>query len=282
MTIANHSELKLKLDLQFFNDEDAILPDDFDAGFDDTAPPEVEEVDEAPVEESVVEADEPTEEQEEVDTPEPTPQTLKIKYNKEEQEITLDEARELAQKGKNYDKVIEQLNELKTDPRLSFVEELAKEQNMDVNQFLDAYKEHKEQERLNQLMEQNIPEDLAKEILESRKDREERQREKESKANEEKQNQEFGEFIQFFKDANGRDFDAEKDKIPNEVWQANEKGIPLKYAYMEHYNNELRSQLQVQKQNEENSKKAPVKGVTQYGGEESTPEDDFLKGFNSI
>jgi hypothetical protein len=51
---------------------------------------------------------------------------------------------------------------------------------------------------------------------------------------------------------------------------------------MEHQARQLRSQLKVYKQNEENAKKAPVKSVTAHGSTETAAEDDFLRGFNSI
>ena len=207
---------------------------------------------------------------------------LKIKYNHEEQEITLDEAVELAQKGKNYDKLQQKLQQLETDPRLSFVEELAKEQGMEVNEFLEATKQWREQQKLDQLIQQNIPEDMAKEILENRKFREQYESQQKAKSNEEKQNAEYNEFFQFFKQVNDRDFDPQKDQIPNEVWQATQNGVPLKFAYMEHHNNQLRSQLKIQKQNEENTKKAPVRGTSAHGSNEVASEDDFMRGFNSI
>jgi hypothetical protein len=39
--------------------------------------------------------------------------------------------RELAQKGLNYDKTIERLQALESDPRLSFIEELASQTRYD-------------------------------------------------------------------------------------------------------------------------------------------------------
>jgi hypothetical protein len=103
-------------------DEDMILPSDFEM------PAEVETVeDTTPTEETEVEAPETTEEEPEVqETGIIDPNfKLKIKYNSEEMELDADRARELAQKGMNYDKVQEKLQALETDPRLSFIEELA-------------------------------------------------------------------------------------------------------------------------------------------------------------
>lgn len=282
-TIAYHSE-PLKLDLQFFaGEEDAILPDDY-----------VHESDPFEEQGSFVEDEQPleteldtieTEEEEQIQQEEQqlTPEQLrfKVKYNHEEQELGYDDAIPLIQKGMNYDKVQEQLRELESDPRLSFVEELAREQNMDVNEFLEAVRESREQQQLDQLVQQNIPEEYAREMLENRKFREQQKAEQQQKAQEEQKNAEFGDFFETFKQANDRDFDPSKDQIPQEVWDAHAQGTPLKFAYMEHHNKELKMQLKTLKQNETNARRAPVGSLTSFGGDEPTSKDPFLDGFNS-
>lgn len=259
-----------------FENDDVILPDDFES----TPQEEVtEEVQEETVSEEV---DTNETEQTEEMTQEEKRAFLKVKYNKEEVELDEDRARELAQKGLNYDKVTEQLNALKSDPRLSFVENLAKENGMTTEQFIEAFTQQKEQERLNELIQQNIPEELAKEILESRKDRESRKQKEQEELTKQNQQKDQIEFLDYFKQVNGRAYDPDKDTIPTEVWDMVQKGTPLKFAYMQHNHNELQTQLKILKQNEENKKKAPVGSVTNHGSQETTVEDDFLKGFNSI
>jgi hypothetical protein len=255
--------------------EDMILPDDFVA---DTTPEEVIETEET---ETPVET--------EVDTTEPVQteqerqealQMLRVKYNKEEREIPIDEAIPLVQKGLNYDKVQERLQQLESDPRLSFVEELAQQFNMSVPEYLDAVKAQKEEQRIQELVEQGISQEVAQELLESRRDREERKKEKEEAAKREKENQEFGDFFQYFRETNGREFAPGQDNIPEEVL-AN-KEVPLKYAFIAHENNQLRQQLQTLKQNESNKQKAPVGSITAHGSNETASEDLFMQGFNSV
>ncbi|MEH7251900.1 hypothetical protein V7111_07220 [Neobacillus niacini] len=252
--------------------EDMILPDDFEAS------PQVEEVGEpleVPAdEEALPQATEPTEAE--------TLQMLKVKYNKEEREIPIDEAIPLVQKGLNYDKTLERLQALESDPRLSFVEELAQQNGMDVPSYLEAVKQQREQERINQLVEQGISEELAQEMLENRKFREQFEAEKKAKAEEEKANADYNEFFDYFRQANDRDFNAQSDAIPESVWQATQSGVPLKYAYMEHQNNQFKQQLQTLKQNQSNAQKAPVGSVTAHGSTEVASEDVFMQGFNSI
>jgi hypothetical protein len=257
-------------------EDDAILPDDFQAD----QPQAEETLEETPVSEEVDTLETEQIEEEQQLTPEQL--RFKVKYNHEEQELGYDEAVPLIQKGMNYDKLQERLQEIESDPRLSFVEELAKEQNMDVNEFLDAVRSAREEQKLNELVQQNIPEDIAKEMLESRKFREQIKAEEQKKAEEEKKNAEFGEFFEFFKQANGKDFDPSKDQIPQEVWELNQQGVPMKFAYMQHHNSQLQAQLQTYKQNETNAKRAPVSGTTEYGGTTTESTDPFLAGFDSI
>jgi hypothetical protein len=255
-------------------EDDFILPDDFQA---DT--PSEEVTDTEPVEtDALPQADEPTEE------PIQENPFLKVKYNKEE--VALDEARarELAQKGLNYDKLQERYQALETDPRLTFVQQLAQEQGMEVNEYLEAVRAAKEQQALDQLLQDNIPQELAQEILESRREREERKREVETRQAEEAQRAEAMDFFEYFRETTGRDYKAgSKEDLPDEVISIQEEqGIPLKFAYMQYHSKQLQKQIQVLKQNETNAKRAPIGGLSTHGSTEVASEDDFMRGFNSI
>lgn len=266
LLFAHHSEEDLfmldddtlEAQSQAIDNDDLFLPDDYEQGVQEET-----QAGEEPVEET-----KPTE---------PEPQKIKIKYNHEEQEIPLEEAILLAQKGMNYDKLQERLNSMQTDPRLSFVEELASENNMTVDEYLQAVKEQREQQRLNELIQQNIPEEIAKEIMESRKFRDE-VKSKEKALQEEQQKKQWEENNQkMFKEA----FPDVTD-IPQDVLEKYNQGLPLKYAYMEHAYNQAVQKLKIYEQNEKNNGKAPVGSVTSHGGQEIAPEDEFLRGFNSI
>jgi hypothetical protein len=255
-------------------DEDMILPDDFE----ESQPQETET---APETETVETPQEPTEPSE---PPAEENPFLKVKYNGEE--MTLDEARarELAQKGLNYDKVQERLQSLESDPRLSFVEQLAQQHGMDVNQYLEAVKQQQEQQRLEELLQNNIPEEYAKEILDNRKFREQFSQQQEEQAKQAKADAEFNDFFAHFQATEGRAFDANKDQIPPSVWEATQNGVPLKTAYMEHQFTQMQQQIKTLRQNELNAKKAPVGSVTRNGSVQTAADEDdpFLQGFNSI
>lgn len=256
-------------------DEDMILPDDFKApvqeSVEDTTPTEQET-------DGLTESETSQETEPEAET---SP-FLKVKYNKEELELDEARARELAQKGLNYDKVTERLQALESDPRLSLVDELAKENEMSVDEFLQAVRQNRDEQRLNELLQQNIPEEYAREMLENRKFREQMEQERKAKQQEEQQNAEYKDFFDYYREANGKDFNPNQDEIPQSVWEANAQGIPLKYAFMQHENNQLRQQLSTLKQNESNAQKAPVGSTTAHGGTENASEDLFMQGFNSI
>ena len=258
-----------------------ILPDDFEMPTDTGDSVE----DTTPIEQTdgfeQTESQEPSQETEAQEA-EQTPAFLKVKYNKEEMELDEATARELAQKGLNYDKVQERLQALESDPRLALIEELAQVNGMDVNEYVEAVRQNQWQQQLDQLIQQNIPEEYAREMLENRHFREQLQQEQQQKQQEAQQQAEFSDFFKYFKDANGRDFNPDADVIPDSVWQANQQGIPLRYAYAEHENNQLRQQLATLKTNENNAKKAPVKGVTNHGSNEIASTDPFILGFDSF
>lgn len=107
-------------------------------------------------------------------------------------------------------------------------------------------KQEQEQE-LQELLAKNIPEEYATEMLESRKLREQINAEKEAKQQKEKRDADALDFIKAFPD-------VKADDIPVEVWQANEKGIPLRYAYAEHAYKMATKAEEVAKANAENAR----------------------------
>lgn len=249
-----------------------ILPDDFDAtpstaeGTEDNTDT-VETTNTESVENTV--ATEPVQQTQE-------PYRLKIKFNHQEMEIPETEAIPLIQKGMNYDKTIERLNQLQNDPRLSFVEELARENGMDVEQYLQEVRRYREQERINQLVQQNIPEEYAREILENRKFREQFESEKQQEQRKKAEDAMYAEFFASYPEAKPED-------IASETWEKVSAGVPLKYAYMEQKMNDMANKVKMLEQNQQNKQKAPIStAVTSHGSESVESEDDFLAGFNSI
>jgi hypothetical protein len=264
----------------FMPEEDVILPDDFEA----TPAPEAEveqeqeqEVEVAPEAEDTKPAEETTEPI--VDTPK-----LKIKYNHEEKEISLEEATALAQKGLNYEKAIERAQqEAAQQARDAWIVEQGYTWNGKTITTESEYRQATaEQDLINKYQDRDMPPEVIQELVESRRFRESHLQERQQSEAKAREDAHLFDFLNYFKASNERDFDPAKDKIPQEVWEASNKGVPLKYAYMEHHTKELQTKVKVIKQNESNKQKAPVGSVTAHGSNEVAADDDFMKGFNSI
>lgn len=221
------------------------------------------------VEETVDNAEASNEEQEQQAQEEI--QKIKLKYNHEEMELPLEEVQVLAQKGMNYDKLQEKLNQVESNPGLQYLNELAERSGTDVEGLVNYWREQERQAELNQLIQNNIPEELASEILENRRYREEQKRLQEEQKKSEAQNQEFKEFFDSFPN-------VEPNSIPREVWEKNENGVPLKYAYMEYEMDKIKNENNILKNNNQNKKKAVVNSV---GNGNDENYDPFLDGFNS-
>ena len=162
--------------------------------------------------------------------------TFRLKYNHEEREIPYSQAVELAQKGMNYDKVIEKLQGLESNPGLSWVQSQAQRYGMSVDQFVDAMKQQEEQEQLNQLIQQNIPDEYAKEMLENRKFREQYQQERDASQKKTKENAMYQEFLASYPD-------IKPDQIPPDVWKEVNQGRNLLDAYVRYENKALKDQI---------------------------------------
>jgi len=266
-------------------EDEMILPDDFQEATPaeeptvDTQEPEFEGFEE-PSAEDTKPADEPTEPQE----PVTQPQKVKIKFNHEEREIDLDEAAQLAQKGMNYERAIERARaEAAQQAKDSVIAEMGMTWNGKPIQTESEYKQAlAEQKLIEQYKDRDLPPEVIQELLESRRDREERQREKAAKEEESKVQTTWNEFFAYFEEVNERAFDPKKDSLPAEVEEAIGKGQTPLSAYMKHHSKELRNQLKIAKQNQANTRKAPVGSVTAGGSKAAESEDPFLKGFDSI
>lgn len=259
----------------FENDEDVILPDE------ETAEPQVDETqeteevsEESATEESVSEEVDTNETEQTEDMTEAEKKSfLKVKYNKEEIELDEENAKELAQKGLNYDKAIERA---KQDSRDAYIAEQNYEWNGKPITTEAEYKQAlQEKELMDKYKDQNLPDDVISELIENRKFREQYKSKEQEQQEKAKQEQDFQEFLEAYPDIKAED-------IPKEVWEDHAKGKTLVDAYSRHENKKLKEQLSALKKNEENTKKAPVGSVTQHGSQEIAGEDDFLKGFNSI
>jgi len=102
--------------------------------------------------------------------------------------------------------------------------------------YQKAVQTQKEQQEAERLAQQNIPEDLVREIIESRKFRQ--QWESERKTIEERQQREaeYQEFLEVYPD-------VKPSEIPSEVWQMVNQGKRLADAYRAYENKQLKAKI---------------------------------------
>ena len=270
-------------DEDFFADVDSEVVAE-DIGEAEEEPSETEETNEAEV---PSEAHEDNSKTEEVDF-EPLLKALsgKIKYNKEE--VNVESVEDLIsnyQKGLNYDKKLQELENLQNSKLEKYAKSKAEQLGITVDEYMDqveAYEKEqekaKERERIEEMVSNGVPEETAKEVIAAGQMRKKyQQMENELKRREEELNkeeakkQEYQKFLDTFPD-------VDPDKIPKEVFEDAENSS-LSEAYMKWKLKDLENQLSVAKTNEKNAK-ASVGGVTETGPTNEKHETDpFLEGF---
>lgn len=89
---------------------------------------------------------------------------------------------------------------METDPRLTFLNKQAEKYGMSVDEYLEAVRQAEEQERINELVNQGIPDDVAKEIMESRKFRKEWEAERKAQEEQKRKEADYKAFLETFPD----------------------------------------------------------------------------------
>ena len=198
----------------------------------ETVEQETAEETEVKVEETKVEEEKPTEEAK-VDEPE---QTLKVKYLKEERELSLEEAVKYAQLGLNEERLS---NKYKAEldglqDTKNVIAELAKLNNISEADAIRNLKESIEKAKIEEIKANaDIPDDVAKELLEARRIKAEYA----EKQKAEESNKEFTDFVKDYPN-------VKAEEIPQEVWDVQKEGVPLKYAYQSYLLNQIQKENQ--------------------------------------
>ena len=212
----------------------------------------------------------------------------KIKYNKEEVNVeSIEDLINGYQKGLNYDKKIQELENLQNSKLEQYAKRKAEEMGITVDEYMDqveAYERQQEKQReadeLEELIEAGTPESIAKELIAGRQQRKQMMKElneikaeREADKKEKAKNEEYQKFLDEFPD-------VEPEEIPKEVFEE-AKDSTLKEAYLKWQLKEMKSKLSVAEQNEKNSQSS-VGGITQTGPtKEKHDRDLFLEGFDS-
>lgn len=210
----------------------------------------------------------------------------KIKYNKEEVNVeSIEDLISNYQKGLNYDKKVQELESLQNSKLEKYAKSKADELGITVEEYMDRVEKYEEDQKraqeeqeLEEMVENGVPDTLAREILAGRQLRIEYQKMKnemkewkESTQKEAEKNKEYEAFLEKFPDVNPED-------IPKQVFEDAEKSS-LSEAYMKWQLGELKKKLEVAQKNEKNAN-ATVGSVTDTGPtNENHTRDLFLEGF---
>ena len=199
------------------------------------------------------------------------PEMFTVRFNGEDLELSREELIKNAQKGLNYDHVLQQRDELRNSRELQILDRFAKESGLTREQYLDELEKMAEQRAVEAEMNNGVPEDAARQLVRYRKAEAEAQGLKaaEQLKTEEKQRrqQEIAEFVKEY---------PEVKEFPQEVLDKIAAGESPLTAYRAYENRELKVRLAAMEQNAKNRKTSvgSMKGDG-AGGE----VDDFLSGF---
>lgn len=203
-------------------------------------------------------------------------QKEKIKYNGKDEEYTMEELKNLAQMGRNYNKVLSERDSLKTSEELAYINELASEKGVDTKTLVKELRESRNKEKL---------ESRAKELEQSEglnPQQALRMAELEFKANQPmKQDnptdaiqKEFETLLKEFPETREQ-FKDFKD-LPKPVQDAIVEGKSVTLAYAKHLVDESIKAKETALQELDAAKRTPG---SLNGGEQQTKKDDFLDGF---
>lgn len=274
------------------NDDLDLFADDDDMNFPDEPTSEPEGgVTEKPAQE-VPEVEQKPAEQTTAETP-----FLDIVYNGQQMHLTKEQAIELAQKGQNYDKVMQRLQAAENSRERQLMQQLAQQSGQPYDQFLNSFGEQLRQStiqvRAEQLMQSGVMDqatalrlaqaELEKEELLNQRNAEQKQRDAAQQQFEQKQREEqqkkaqfSNEFAQLLQE--NPDFQEKYptfDKLPKVMQDAIKNGSGIKAAYQQVQIEELRSEIAAYKQNEKNKSMSPG-SASGMGSKHSDPFLDSL------
>ena len=266
-------------DDDLFGDYDASLNEEIPSDFDDEGNQTSEEV--------------PTQEnegntQQVVSSHENTP-FLKVKYNKEEKDLTQEEAITYAQKGMNYDNILGKYNALKEqEGTLSELSKLAERANMSTNDLLtylgNQWAEHELDNEVNALKEKYPQSDesllieLAKSHIASRTNLASQQKQETANARKQEISRQLDIFSKRYPDVDAQSLDPKVYQLMKDNYTLLEAYETVQAEVRAEEEKKKESLEKISKQNEENKKKS-LGNTNNAGYDESN--DDFLSGLFS-
>ena len=209
---------------------------------------------------------------------------LDIKYNGAEEHLTKEEAVTLAQKGRNYDKIMEKYNSLANSPALKIINEQAKRANMSVDDYvsrLQEFQRKSDQNRIAQKFREDHPdadddvvdayaEQAYQNQLAQEKQQEEKQAADAQKNLEETAKRMLDAFVQEYPD-------VDVTNLPEEVKvDIDQNGMSLLDAYRAYDLKLTKQALAAERQNKSNRATATGALSDNKGSVESN--DPFIQG----
>ena len=172
--------------------------------------------------------------------------SFKVKHLHEEKEIPYEEAPTYIQKGLDYDRVKQKYEDSK--PVIGFVEKLAQQNGMSVQDYLKAVDEYQRQQEIETLAQQrSLDPELAEELYLLRQERQERLTQKQQQEQQTKQQQEYLDFFDEFPT-------VKPEEIPDEVWRIKaERGISITDAYYRYENKLIKNKTAIEETNKKNA-----------------------------
>lgn len=229
---------------------------------------------------------------------ETAPPTFTLKHNGAEFQVTQEQIIPLAQKGMDYDRIREQRDHLLNDPTLKQLDDFAKLQGMNREQFIGSLVEAFQRQQVsmlaNEYMEhRGLDEQTAYEMAslyyqnENAQKYQEYQRAEQERAYQEelynaqmaeseemKLKQSFKRLVEEFPELKEKRWDDFPEQVRNDI---NNGADPLQ-AYQKFVLSEQKKQLEIIKNNEKNAQRATGSTKT---AKEAKSADPFLEGFLS-
>lgn len=212
----------------------------------------------------------------------------KVRYNGEAVDISsIDDVVANYQKGLNYDNL--KLKQEKSENAvMNYISDVAKRMRMTPEQYIEKVKSYEEEQEkaknekaINEMVNNGVPEEVAREVVETRAIRQTLEREraelaeqKQTLEKEKLKDKEYQEFLEMYPD-------VEVDKIPEEVFK-NAKNSNLISAYAQYENKLLKEKIKQMEQNNKNASSSPVATTSNGSSTEQTTKDAFLEGFDSV
>ncbi len=202
---------------------------------------------------------------------------LRVKYNGEEKDLPLDEARVLAQKGMNYDKILGE-----RDDMYRLIDQYAEASGVTREQFIQYLRsellKYSDQSAIDKLRKSypGASDDILRELaVRDKKISEAETKEREESERIERENAVRGPWINFF----SRHPEIKPETLSPEFYKLVEDGMSPEEAFLTTKLNELEGKNAITQQNEDNLMRAVGSAK---GDGQRMKADQFLDGFNGV